>query len=367
MKRTIRDNINPPYTLHDMNVISFEVTDNDIIMRTQSGIVETTFPYRQIDGYVEFHHVQWDFSYVYLLGVTGNVGTFTGEKMFLKDFIDRYLRGKYSKINQGNVRAYGKDLWDGRFWNSVAWGAPKSQIGTKLYNKTLELKEAHDKPYIRQAWAAAGLVDDFIQLTKRGADGTYYKPDIWRVEFSIQSSVKGWYCIEHDNLGNPKKHSFRNDLSRYATKADMLNVFASLADHYFHFKHFEVGQRKDRCKDKVLFDFTNEEPVFYSIEKVATAKPENKDALILLRRLMAYKVTHYDKEVNKAVDLLIDTLQEERLRKCAVQPHDETEVELLRKLISIRMQTNALNDLTIDMETAKAMVTIEKDIWNNND
>lgn len=283
-----------------------------------------------------------------------------------KDFIDRYLRGKYSKINQGNVRAYGKDLWDGRFWNSVAWGAPKSQIGTKLYNKTLELKEAHDKPYIRQAWAAAGLVDDFIQLTKKGADGTYYKPDIWRVEFSIQSSVKGWYCIEHDNLGNPKKHSFRNDLSRYATKADMLNVFASLADHYFHFKHFEVGQRKDRCKDKVLFDFTNEEPVFYSIEKVATAKPENKDALILLRRLMAYKVTHYDKEVNKAVDLLIDTLQEERLRKCAVQPHDETEVELLRKLISIRMQTNALNDLTIDMETAKAMVTIEKDIWNNN-
>ena len=107
--------------------------------------------------------------------------------------------------------------------------------------------------------------------------------------------------------------------------------------------------------------------MFYSIEKVATAKPENKDALILLRRLMAYKVTHYDKEVNKAVDLLINTLQEERLRKCAVQPHDETEVELLRKLISIRMQTNALNDLTIDMETAKAMVTIERDIWNNND
>ena len=73
-----------------MNVISFEVTDNDIVMRTQSGIVEAAVPYRQLDGYVEFHNVQWDFSYVYLLGVTGNVGTFTGEKMFLKDFIERY-------------------------------------------------------------------------------------------------------------------------------------------------------------------------------------------------------------------------------------------------------------------------------------
>ena len=56
-----------------MNVISFEVTDNDIVMRTQSGMVETTTPYRQLDGYIEFHNVQWDFSYVYLLGVTGNV------------------------------------------------------------------------------------------------------------------------------------------------------------------------------------------------------------------------------------------------------------------------------------------------------
>ena len=89
MKRTIRDNINPPYTLHDMNVISFEVTDNDIVMRTQSGMVETTPPYRQLDGYIEFHNVQWDFSYVYLLGVTGNIGTFTGEKLSLKDFIER--------------------------------------------------------------------------------------------------------------------------------------------------------------------------------------------------------------------------------------------------------------------------------------
>ena len=40
MKRTIRDNMNSPYSLHDMNVISFEAIDHDIIMRTQSGIVE---------------------------------------------------------------------------------------------------------------------------------------------------------------------------------------------------------------------------------------------------------------------------------------------------------------------------------------
>lgn len=100
MKRTIRNNIISPYTLHDMNVCAFDVSDNDIIMKTQSGIVEVASPCRQLDGYVEFHNVQWDFSFVYLLGVTGNVGTFTGEKMFLKDFIEKYKQFGFSIMDE---------------------------------------------------------------------------------------------------------------------------------------------------------------------------------------------------------------------------------------------------------------------------
>lgn len=100
MIKTIRENINPAYSLHDMNVISFEVKENDIIMKTQSGMIKTTPICTQTDGYVEFHHVRWDFSYVYLLGVTGNVGTFTGEKMFLKDFLERYKQFGFSIMDE---------------------------------------------------------------------------------------------------------------------------------------------------------------------------------------------------------------------------------------------------------------------------
>ena len=57
MKRTIRDNINAPYTLHDMSVYEFEIFDNDIVMKTQSGIVEITPLCRQVEGCVEFHNV----------------------------------------------------------------------------------------------------------------------------------------------------------------------------------------------------------------------------------------------------------------------------------------------------------------------
>lgn len=100
MKRCIRHNIHTEYSLHDMNVTAFELSGNNIVMRTQSGMVETTPPYGQPDGYVEFHDVQWDFSFVYLLGVTGNVGTFTGEKMFLKDFLARFPHFGFSIMDE---------------------------------------------------------------------------------------------------------------------------------------------------------------------------------------------------------------------------------------------------------------------------
>ena len=100
MKRTIRNNVNMPYSLHDMNVFAFDVCDNNIIMRTQSGMIDTAPPCRQCDGYLEFHNVQWDYSYVYLLGLTGNVGKFAGEKMFLKDFIDKYKQFGFSVMDE---------------------------------------------------------------------------------------------------------------------------------------------------------------------------------------------------------------------------------------------------------------------------
>lgn len=100
MKRTIRENIKAAYGLHDMNVIAFEVKENDIIMRTQSGMVATSAPYGQPDGYVEFHDVDWDFCYVYILDFTGNTGTFSGEKMFLKDFINQSKVFGFSIIDE---------------------------------------------------------------------------------------------------------------------------------------------------------------------------------------------------------------------------------------------------------------------------
>ena len=183
------------------------------------------------------------------------------------------------------------------------------------------------------------------------------------MEFSIQSNVRGWYTIEHDTLGNPKKHSFRNDLSRYATRRDLLDVFASLADHYFHFKYFEPDKRKDRCKDKELFHFRGETEMIYHVEKVATAKPESKDVLLLLRRLQAYRLTHFDENLRAAADTLINALEDDRLKGCTVDPHDRDEIELLQRLIQKRIEYKDTRALTELVAEVKAEIAQEKLIW----
>lgn len=100
MRRTIRPNILVPYSLHDMRVIEFEVNDNTLIMRTQSGMTKTTEPYGQPDGYVEFHKVDWDFCYAYTMDILANEGEFSGRKMSLQDFIAEFENSSFEVIDE---------------------------------------------------------------------------------------------------------------------------------------------------------------------------------------------------------------------------------------------------------------------------
>lgn len=101
MKRIKFDNPIPPYCLHDMNVIAFEVDGDNITMRTQSGMIRTAPPSLQVDGYVEFHDVDFGFCYVYVYEeYYGNIGAFSGEKMFLKDFINEFENACFSIMEE---------------------------------------------------------------------------------------------------------------------------------------------------------------------------------------------------------------------------------------------------------------------------
>lgn len=180
--------------------------------------------------------------------------------------LNDYMEGKISKINQCNIGAHGKDRWDGRVWNSLKWGSPNSMVSTKLYNKSLELKETKDKFYIRDQWKAAGLRDDI---------------PIWRVEFSISSDLKGFVKLDTGELIN-------NLLTDYDTREKCLFRFHALAARYFHFKYVEYQdngklRRKDRCKDKILFKISKDEQVYKPAQLTLQTEPTRTDKMIMRR------------------------------------------------------------------------------------
>ena len=138
-------------------------------------------------------------------------------------FIRRFLKHKYSKINQGRIHAHGEDTWSGQDWNSLSWGSKTSPVSTKMYDKTMELLNAklgtYNKPYIRQAWLLSGLIDDIDRCTLNGETQR-----IWRVEFSLMSSVRGWVPIELDGKTH-NYQSIRNTLEVYSSRENMIVIF----------------------------------------------------------------------------------------------------------------------------------------------
>ena len=279
-------------------------------------------------------------------------------------FLSRYLRQVYSKINQGNITAHGADRWNGQVWNSVSWGSPTSAIGTKFYNKTMELYDAatgtYRKPHIRYAWLKCGLIDDFHKVMKQGKDG-WYTPQIWRVEFSIRSSVKKWFAIE---LNGEEKHyqSIRNTLDMYDCREKLLTLFASLQQHYFHFKHYQKEQRKDRCPDKVLFRW-NQPQVTYKVGRDDTSiilgegHKQQRPFDTLIRKLKEYQLHHTAKDITDACQVIIRAIEGDYLRSDLRNPFSYTELMQLQRALAMKA-AGTDTDVVVLMQEVKNILKL---------
>lgn len=250
--------------------------------------------------------------------------------------IDNFMKNKISKINQCRVSAHGKDMFDGRSWNSLKWGSETSAVSTKLYNKTMELdREGHDKYYIRDAWQAQGLADtQWVSYTdKNGKErhksvtvkyGTAtdkiipeedaQKVNVWRVEFSIKTEGKRMINTDSGEL-------LSIELSAIDTPARILFMFHVLSFHYFHFKKLVFNtngkpQRKDRCPDIPLFRISPEEENFHPLRLTDNVEPD-RVLKMLARKLDDIRqadLTEYREEEIYAADLLYKNIMWEASR-----------------------------------------------------
>lgn len=246
-------------------------------------------------------------------------------------FVRRYLQGKYRKINQSNLTAHGRDTWNGQDYSSLSWGSKSSMVTTKLYNKTLELKEGkNDKPYIKTCWMLHGLIDNPCSMTKTDTNGNLYHPEIWRLEFSLMSEADSWLVIEMVNGKKMKKQAIPHRLDQFDAKDKIWKRFRDLAYHYFHFKRTEyIGaqgslaeialvsvdslhdrqlQRKDRCRDKDLFKWEDMNDFRQLSTAPAPSKPNVKDEM-LKRRLMMYRIQHPQEKIRFACDEILKNIE----------------------------------------------------------
>lgn len=225
-----------------------------------------------------------------------------------KNFINRWFKAEFSKIYQGRFSAHGSDKWAERDVNSVKWGRPTSAITTKLYNKSLEMKEVGAKLYIKDAWIAAGL-----NLAE----------DVWRLEFSISSSVKVLRLRKPKNQEQVEETreqeqeiNFRT-LNRFDSPSRLLDTFAALCSHYFCFKAVERTENgtlkeKRRCSTIRLFRFVPSD-TNYVVKKVTVHRALNRTERILVSKLYDIMkdvtISYRQREV---IWLLLDYLQRNR-------------------------------------------------------
>lgn len=286
-------------------------------------------------------------------------------------FARRYVERKYSKINQCKVAFHGNDGWATFDWESLSWGAPKSMIGTKMYNKTKEMAQPDsDKPYIRRQWFDCGVVDNPLHC-----------PDVWRVEFSLKSIVDGW--IRYEKQGGKKVESklMPHRLSMFDTRDKLWQRFEELAFHYFHFRHVEhVGKSKalvapalesirdntdlplkskKLCRDKFLFNF-NLNREFLQVQGVPhVSRPDNFEKT-LRSKLVYFREHVLDMNVRKSIDVIVDFLDDHEVLR--LTPHGGYDALLALKL-AIATRTGWPMEVVKEKAEEIAKLIKEKEIW----
>lgn len=273
-------------------------------------------------------------------------------------FARRYLECKYRKINQCKMNGYANDTWTAFEWESLSWGSPHSMVSTKLYNKTKEIETvSKHKVYIPYSWFVCGLIDDPINLTKVDSDGKLYKPEIWRLEFSMRSQAERWLVIEDQSGKRVKKKAIPHTLDMFDAPDKVWQRFQDLAFHYFRFKKYVPDKRKDLCPDKVLFHWDKDHEWKQLDMALRPARPDN-DLQILIRHLKQYQNRTSNMKVREAIDVILDALRMVDLRRFTPRQLF-VETNALRQTLSIRLKHPEV-DVIETYETIKQMLFDDK-------
>lgn len=140
-----------------------------------------------------------------------------------------YRRGSTKFTVQG-----GRSSCSSTKLTGIKFGSSQNGVVPYIYDKTLELKEVKDKPWIREVWAENGLISD-------------EKTHVWRSEISIK-------CEGTDLLNMQSGQLFKLSPSYMEHYENIVKLFHFYAAKVFDFR-INTGQKTKRhFKPLQLFD-----------------------------------------------------------------------------------------------------------------
>lgn len=213
--------------------------------------------------------------------------------MYAADLCMGLIRRKYYKIHQPNWSAHGQDARK-ITWNSLSFGSASSQVFTRFYNKSLELKQKKDKQYIRECWKIAGLKED---------------KDVWRIEFALKDS--GLSLIEDrgteidSDTGEVQCRDVQHDITPdvLADRSKLEEWFLRYAQHYFDIRKNTGASRYD-CPPLRLLPTTPR--LFRPIQRPHLGTMTRTDRMVinrLLDTIIKSPNRHERWEILKAIQL----------------------------------------------------------------
>lgn len=207
-----------------------------VMVKFSNRLLYTPLLWYFVDAFVRDHHLT--IKNVSRCDICADFLTFAHEYdpvQFITDFLSSKIRRVGRGTSGGAYFQHGaykekKTGFSHSFtnYNGLSFGSHSSAARVYLYNKTLELEQVKNKPYIRDFWRVNGLVE-FETDPKTGK--TKQRP-VWRLEVSIKSKA-----TEFKNKTTGDKVEINTGILRAETLPNILveSGHLSLTSVYFAF------------------------------------------------------------------------------------------------------------------------------------
>lgn len=225
-------------------------------------------------------------------------------------FIKRFLSGEVLKRQKSSFSVVG-DHHAVNNYKYLRFGSRTSEICYYLYNKSAELAENKEKPWIRDYWKAAGF-----DTAK----------DVWRIEFSIKSSARELLDIETGEIIPFKA------LEVCQPEISFL-LYKALFYKYFSFVKAQGISRKDRMEPVDLL--TLEKPMIAIVRTCPKMESTRMDK-VFIKRLEQHNIAMRSIDVNYAfygAKLLYEYIERRGLIKWYLQrfPNGTADLTIMAK------------------------------------